>query len=65
MASDTEFSGTHVLLVGGSSGIGVGIAQAFCNRGAYVCVWGTGTGPSHYDGSDASYLSVPGYSCVT
>ena len=39
--SDTDFSDQRVLVVGGSSGIGNGIAQAFLARGAEVHVWGT------------------------
>ncbi|MFM9936374.1 MAG: 3-oxoacyl-ACP reductase, partial [Novosphingobium sp.] len=33
MTGDTDFTGKHVLVVGGSSGIGNGIAQAFRARG--------------------------------
>jgi 3-oxoacyl-[acyl-carrier protein] reductase len=36
-----DFSGRRVLVVGGSSGIGNGIARAFHARGARVDVWGT------------------------
>ena len=36
-----DFSGRRVLVVGGSSGIGNGIARAFSARGARVAVWGT------------------------
>lgn len=39
--SDLDFSGKQVLVVGGSSGIGNGIAQAFRAHGAAVHVWGT------------------------
>ena len=38
---DTDFTGKRVLVVGGSSGIGNGIAHAFRARGAEVHVWGT------------------------
>ena len=38
-----DFSGARVVVVGGSSGIGNGIARAFLDRGASVTVWGTGT----------------------
>jgi len=41
MIDDTDFTGRRVLVVGGSSGIGNGIAQAFRTRGAAVAVWGT------------------------
>ena len=36
-----DFTGKRVLVVGGSSGIGNGMAQAFRARGAQVHVWGT------------------------
>ncbi|NVO07964.1 MAG: SDR family oxidoreductase [Rhodoferax sp.] len=38
---ELDFSGRTVLVVGGSSGIGNGIAQAFRMRGGTVHVWGT------------------------
>ena len=46
--SDLDFSGQTVLVVGGSSGIGNGIAQAFRTRGAHVHVWGTRAAASDY-----------------
>ena len=39
--SELDFSGKTVLVVGGSSGIGNGIAHGFLSRGAEVHVWGT------------------------
>ena len=39
--TDLDFSGKTVLVVGGSSGIGNGIAHGFLSRGAQVHVWGT------------------------
>lgn len=39
--AELDFSGRTVLVVGGSSGIGNGIAQAFRAKGAAVHVWGT------------------------
>ena len=39
--NDMDFTGKRVLVVGGSSGIGNGIAHAFRARGAKVAVWGT------------------------
>jgi len=39
--ADMDFSGKTVLVVGGSSGIGNGIAHGFRQRGAVVHVWGT------------------------
>ncbi len=38
---DLDFGGRTVLVVGGSSGIGNGIAHGFRERGAAVHVWGT------------------------
>jgi 3-oxoacyl-[acyl-carrier protein] reductase len=46
--NELDFSGKTVLVVGGSSGIGNGIAQAFRRRGAEVHVWGTRAHASDY-----------------
>ena len=64
MHDDTDFSGKRVLVVGGSSGIGNGVAHAFRERGGVVHVWGTRPNASDYDGLDGSDLSGLGYSCV-
>ena len=64
MHDDTDFSGKRVLVVGGSSGIGNGVAHAFRERGGVVHVWGTRPNASEYDGLDGSDLSGLGYSCV-
>lgn len=64
MLSDTDFSGKTVLVVGGSSGIGNGIAHAFRDRGARVHVWGTRPQASDYAREDGSDLASLGYSCV-
>lgn len=64
MKDDTDFSGGKVLVVGGSSGIGNGIAQAFRARGAAVHVWGTRAAASDYDPADGCDLGGLGYSCV-
>ncbi|MBK7161601.1 MAG: SDR family oxidoreductase [Sphingomonadales bacterium] len=64
MANDTDFTGKHVLVVGGSSGIGNGIAHGFRERGAKVHVWGTRANAADYDPADGSELSGLGYSCV-
>ncbi|MEL0209759.1 MAG: SDR family oxidoreductase [Novosphingobium sp.] len=64
MKDDTDFTGSKVLVVGGSSGIGNGIARAFRARGAVVHVWGTRASASDYDPVDGSDLSGLGYSCV-
>ena len=54
--NDTDFTGKRILVVGGSSGIGNGIAQAFHARGAEVHVWGTRAKASDYDPADGSDL---------
>jgi 3-oxoacyl-[acyl-carrier protein] reductase len=61
---DTDFTGKRVLVVGGSSGIGNGIAQAFRARQAEVHVWGTRPQASDYAEEEGSDLSGLGYSCV-
>ena len=43
--SELDFGGKTVLVVGGSSGIGNGIAHGFLSRGARVHVWGTRARP--------------------
>jgi 3-oxoacyl-[acyl-carrier protein] reductase len=58
--NELDFSGKQVLVVGGSSGIGNGIAQAFRVRGAAVAVCGTRASASDYsaeEGSDLQGLS--------
>ena len=64
MHSDTDFSGKCVLVVGGSSGIGNGIAHAFKARGARVHVWGTRADAVDYSADEGSDLSGLGYTCV-
>ena len=64
MHSDTDFTGKRVLVVGGSSGIGNGIAHAFKERGAEVHVWGTRANAVEYDADKGSDLSGLGYTCV-
>jgi 3-oxoacyl-[acyl-carrier protein] reductase len=64
MAGDTDFSGKRVLVVGGSSGIGNGIAHGFLVRGAEVHVWGTRANAADYDPADGSDLNGLGYTCV-
>lgn len=59
-----DFSGKTVLVVGGSSGIGNGIAHGFRARGADVHVWGTRASASDYDGEDGSDLTGLTYQCV-
>lgn len=56
-----DFSGRTVLVVGGSSGIGNGIAQAFRRNGAKVHVWGTRARAEDYAGETGSDLSGLAY----
>lgn len=64
MQDDTDFTGKRVLVVGGSSGIGNGIAHGFRLRGAEVHVWGTRPSAADYDPADGSDLAGLGYSAV-
>ena len=60
MNSALDFSGKTALIVGGSSGIGNGIAQAYRHAGADVHVWGTRPVASDYaeeEGSDLTGLT--------
>lgn len=52
--NDLDFSGRAVLVVGGSSGIGHGIAHAFAARGAAVGVTGTRPSPEDYARSEGT-----------
>lgn len=61
---DLDFSGRSVLVVGGSSGIGNGIAHAFRARGASVAVWGTRATAADYAGVEGSDLEGLAYRCV-
>lgn len=54
--SDLDFSGKRVLVVGGSSGIGNGIAHGFRARGAEVHVWGTRASADDYSAEEGSDL---------
>jgi len=64
MRDPLDFSGRTVLVVGGSSGIGNGIARAFHERGAEVHVWGTRAAAADYAGEPGSDLSGLHYAQV-
>jgi 3-oxoacyl-[acyl-carrier protein] reductase len=54
--NELDFSGKQVLVIGGSSGIGNGIAQAFRAKGARVQVCGTRANAAEYAKADGSDL---------
>lgn len=54
---DTDFTGQRVLVVGGSSGIGNGIAHAFRDRGGEVHIWGTRATAKDYEGTEGSDMT--------
>lgn len=67
-----DFTGQRVLVIGGSSGIGNGIAQAFREAGAHVAITGTreftayaGEAGSNLDGLDHHVLDIAQDSAVT
>ncbi|SFC42350.1 SDR family NAD(P)-dependent oxidoreductase [Massilia yuzhufengensis] len=62
--NELDYSGKTVLVVGGSSGIGNGIAQAFRARGAEVHVWGTRAQAGDYDAGQGSDLDGLHYARV-
>ena len=55
--NELDFSGKQVLVVGGSSGIGNGIAQAFRARSARVLVCGTRGSAADYSPDEGSHLA--------
>src|ERR1700694_6197811 len=54
--NELDFSGKQVLVVGGSSGIGNGIAQAFRAKGARAAVCGTRAAATDYSAEEGSDL---------
>jgi 3-oxoacyl-[acyl-carrier protein] reductase len=54
--NELDFAGKQVLVVGGSSGIGNGIAQAFRAKGARVAVCGTRASAADYSPGEGSHL---------
>lgn len=62
--NELDFTGKTVLVVGGSSGIGNGIARAFLANGATVHVWGTRPSAGDYAGAEGSELSGLHYAQV-
>ncbi|MDB5653741.1 MAG: oxidoreductase [Tardiphaga sp.] len=55
--NELDFGGKTVAVVGGSSGIGNGIARAFAARGAEVHVYGTRAIAAAYQGEEGSDLA--------
>ena len=56
-ATSYDYSGAKVLVTGGTSGIGYGIATAFSKAGALVTVTGTRPSPADYGDMDLSAFS--------
>jgi len=59
-----DFTGQKALVIGGSSGIGNGIACALRDAGATVHVWGTRASAADYAGEEGSDLEGLGYTQV-
>src|SRR6056297_3062873 len=59
MTEPLDFTGRRVLVIGGSSGIGNGIAQGFRGRGAEVIVTGTRPDSGDYlEAEDADFTGL-------
>lgn len=54
--NEVDFSGKTALVIGGSSGIGNGIARQFRDHGAHVYVAGTRSSANDYDPAEGSDL---------
>lgn len=61
LMNEIDFSGKTVLVVGGSSGIGNGIARVFRDHGATVFISGTRPSADAYTAEEGSDLSGLGY----
>src|SRR5260370_42390774 len=59
--NELDFGGKQVLVIGGSSGIGNGIAQAFRAHGAQVHVCGTRASAADYSPGEGSQLAGLNY----
>ena len=55
VAATFDFSGTRVLVTGGSNGIGLGVARAFTAAGAHVTITGTRRSAADYDHDLSAY----------
>jgi 3-oxoacyl-[acyl-carrier protein] reductase len=64
VSSPLDFSGKRILVVGGSSGIGNGIAQGFRACGGEVWVWGTRAAAADYSADEGSDLTGLSYARV-
>jgi 3-oxoacyl-[acyl-carrier protein] reductase len=62
--NELDFTGKVALVVGGSSGIGNGIAQALREKGAVVHVWGSRPSRDDYSADDGSDLEGLHYAHV-